>query len=210
MVLYLDLELVPLTRPVCDDTLIESLGRRVVDRARRAEFRVDILTRRRVSAPERVDLHLESEIHSDERGVVVAFALNIGKTQENAGIVILSPREPLQFQDVVIKWDLRIEKSEIGAGRRLESAVDSVEPAGIVPPRLVADRRHLPTRWGHAVKEQCESRVGLWGWPRKMIAQALRQRGTRKHGIRRTDPSEKAQAQRRRCWPRGETGSPHS
>src|SRR6267142_3075068 len=146
MVLYSDLELVPLTRPVCDDTLVESLRRHVVDRARRAKLRVDTLTGRRVAAPECIDLHFESEVHGDESGVVVAFALHVGKTQENAGIVILSPREPLQFEDVVIKWDLRVEETEIGAGRRLESAIDDVEPARIVAPRLIGDRGHLPAR----------------------------------------------------------------
>jgi hypothetical protein len=117
MILYPDLELVPFTRAVCDDTLVESLATDVVDRARRPKLSVDILTGRRISTAQRIDLYFESEVHSNEGRVVVPFAVYVGKTQKNSRIVILSPSEPLEFKDVVIEWDLCIEKAQIGAGR---------------------------------------------------------------------------------------------
>jgi hypothetical protein len=93
------------------------LRRHVVDRAGRTELRIDILTGRRAASSERIDLHFKSEVHGDESSVIVAFAVDVGKAQKNSRIIILSPREPLQFKDVVIKWDLGVEKTEICARR---------------------------------------------------------------------------------------------
>src|SRR6266702_2397192 len=59
IVLDVNLIGVPLPGAVGGDALIQGLARVIVDRARGAEFLIDVLTRRGAAAPESVDLQLE-------------------------------------------------------------------------------------------------------------------------------------------------------
>src|SRR5258708_4449260 len=56
VVLDADFIRIPLPGALGGDALIEGLARDIVDRARGAEFRIDVLAGRRAAAPERIDL----------------------------------------------------------------------------------------------------------------------------------------------------------
>jgi len=111
VVLDPDFKLIPLTGASSDDALVEVLIGDVINRPCRTEFRVHVLAWRRAAAAKGVDLYFESEIHGDECGVVVAFAVEVGKTDEDSGIVVLSPCQPFKLEDVIREIDLRIEEA---------------------------------------------------------------------------------------------------
>src|SRR5262249_20156022 len=157
------------------DGLVQVLPGNIVDRSGGPKFLVDVLAGRRRAAAERIDLHFEAEVDSDERRVVVSDRGWIGKADEYAGIVIFPPGQPLQPEHVIHEVDLGVEETEIGSRRRLQTGVDDVETSGIVPAGLILYRRHLPAGGRRAVEQELEACARLWLWTLEKITQTARE-----------------------------------
>jgi hypothetical protein len=107
-----------------------------------------------------VDLNFESEINSDVSSVVVVLLLGIGKSYKDSGVVVEGRHHPLEPQHVPRRrWAIQPQHSQVRAGMSLESAAANEEPARIVAPRLVLDRRHSPVAHRLSVEKHFETRV---------------------------------------------------
>src|SRR3954469_12278406 len=183
VVLDADFIRVPLPGAVCGDALIERLAGDIVDRARGAEFRIDVLARRRLAAPERIDLQFEAEIDRDEGGVVVVDARRVGEAKKNAGIIVVAPRQPFELEHVVDEIDLAVEQPKIGTGLGFKPGLDDMEDARIVAAWLTLDRVHLPACGGRPLEQEREARAWLRPRPPQCVAQPPREGGAGQHRV---------------------------
>src|SRR5207244_1922027 len=79
-------------------------------------------------------------------------------------------------------------------GCRFQASVDDMKAAWIVATGLVLNCGHAPARRRCAIEKQCETRIRWRKRLLEMVAEPLRERGTREHRVRRANGREKRRA----------------
>ncbi len=133
---------------------------RTVSRALEGVDGTGSVDRRIVWTGQLVDLYLEAEVDADVGGVVVAFVPRVREADKYARIVVGCRHHPLQPQYIAGgRRSRKPQQAQIRPGPALQHTPSNPEGAGVVAPRLVADRRHRPVAEQDAVEQAFETRV---------------------------------------------------
>src|SRR6476620_11738352 len=158
---------------------------RTVSRALEGVDGTGFVDRRIVWSGQLVDLYLEAEVDADVGGVVVAFVPRIREADKYSRIVVGCRHHPLQPQYIAGgRRPRKPEKAEIRPDPSLQHTPSNPEGAGVVSPRLVADRRHRPVAEREAIEQSFETRSRSEGRGcHEEVTRAPRQRDAGEHRI---------------------------